>query len=299
MRKYKIGEISKMLDVPVETIRFLEQKGLITPERSTDSGYRYYDIWDANQILDYKKYRKIGFSSKKTVEIVKSGNMNRLIDQLEDKRLEAIHLSQYYRFKALKLQNFQSVLSNTQQMLGKYLIMNRPAHYSFYVRAYDQYGIHTFAPDTTKGAFDDFMEHYPFVEHIYRIKQEWFQNPNQHHEAQFGFSMKKQWADAIGLENTSEMERTEPISSVFTIVRMEERQLFSPELLQGTFQFMKENHFQLCGDITGIYLATVQEKGQNVRYLELWVPIKADEPHVPPHLAAEDSGMSDLYHIFS
>lgn len=299
MRKYKIGEMSRMLDVPVETIRFLEQKGLISPERNAGSGYRYYDIWDANQILDYKKYRKIGFSSKETVEIVKSGNLNGLIKQLEGKRIEAIHLSQYYQSKAIKFQNFQAVLSSTQQMQGRYLIMNRPEHYSFYTRAYDQWGIHTFAPDTTEGAFDDFMEHYPFVEHIYRIKQEWFQDPEQHHEAQFGFTMKKQWVDAIGLKNTASMERTKPVSSVFTIVRLGERQLFSPELLEGTFQFMKENHYQLNGDITGIYLATVQENGQNIRYLEIWVPIKTDEPFVQPCMETEDSTTLALRQIFS
>lgn len=299
MRKYKIGEMSKMLDVPVETIRFLEQKGLITPERNAHSGYRYYDIWDANQILDYKKYRQIDFSSKETVEIVKSGNLDKLIDQVEEKRLEAVLLSQYYRSKAMKFHNFQVVLSSIQQMLGKYLIMNRPDHYSFYTRSYDQRGLHTIALSTAGDGLGELMENYPFVEHIYRIKQDWFQEPGQPPEAQFGFSIKKQWADAIGLKNMAELERVRSVSSVFTIVRIGEKQLFSPELLDGAFQFMRENHYQLNGDITGIYLATVQEDSQNMRYLEIWVPIKADESSPQSPFASEDSSYSPLRHIFA
>ena len=67
MKEYRIGEVSKMLDVPVETIRFLEQKGLVSPEKNPESGYRFYDVWDVNQILDYKKFRQIGFSSGETI----------------------------------------------------------------------------------------------------------------------------------------------------------------------------------------------------------------------------------------
>ena len=50
MQRYRIGEVSKMVDVPVETIRFLEQKGLLTPEKNPENGYRYYSVWDVNHI---------------------------------------------------------------------------------------------------------------------------------------------------------------------------------------------------------------------------------------------------------
>jgi hypothetical protein len=55
MQRYRIGEVSKMVDVPVETIRFLEQKGLVSPEKNTGTGYRLYSVWDINLILDYKE----------------------------------------------------------------------------------------------------------------------------------------------------------------------------------------------------------------------------------------------------
>ena len=69
--KYKIGEISKILDVPVETIRFYESKGLIHPQKDKDSNYRYYDYWDINLLFDYKKYRDLEFSLAESLEIIK------------------------------------------------------------------------------------------------------------------------------------------------------------------------------------------------------------------------------------
>jgi hypothetical protein len=46
---------------------------------------------------------------------------------------------------------------------------------------------------------------------------------------------------------------------------------------------MSEHRYELNGDILGIYIATVREQGCNVRYLELWIPIRAlDTPALVP-----------------
>ena len=83
MQRYRIGEVSKMVDVPVETIRFLEQKGLVSPEKNTGTGYRLYSVWDINLILDYMKFRKIGFSSRETVDLVRDSSFADLLEQLD------------------------------------------------------------------------------------------------------------------------------------------------------------------------------------------------------------------------
>ena len=62
MKKFfKIGEISKLYGIGVDSIRYYEEIGIIKPERS-ESGYRHYsihDIWRLNVIRDL---RSIGFS---------------------------------------------------------------------------------------------------------------------------------------------------------------------------------------------------------------------------------------------
>ena len=59
-KKFRIGEISRLYHVGVDTIRYYERIGLIHPER-TESGYRLYsqqDIWRLNVIRDL---RQLGF----------------------------------------------------------------------------------------------------------------------------------------------------------------------------------------------------------------------------------------------
>ena len=42
---FKIGEISKLYGIGVDSIRYYEEIGIIKPQRS-ESGYRYYSIHD-------------------------------------------------------------------------------------------------------------------------------------------------------------------------------------------------------------------------------------------------------------
>ena len=68
MKQYfKIGEISKLYNIGVDSIRYYEEIGLIKPERS-ESGYRHYsihDIWRLNVIRDL---RSIGFTMEQIRE---------------------------------------------------------------------------------------------------------------------------------------------------------------------------------------------------------------------------------------
>jgi len=39
---FKIGELAKCCNISVDTLRFYEKNGLITPNTRTDAGYRLY-----------------------------------------------------------------------------------------------------------------------------------------------------------------------------------------------------------------------------------------------------------------
>lgn len=68
MEKYfKIGEISKLYHIGVDSLRYYEEIGVISPKRS-DSGYRLYsvdDIWRLNVI---RELRELGFGMEQIGE---------------------------------------------------------------------------------------------------------------------------------------------------------------------------------------------------------------------------------------
>ena len=90
MKKYfKIGEISKLYNIGVDSIRYYEEIGIIHPERS-ESGYRHYsihDIWRLNVIRDL---RSIGFSMEQIREYLDNHNTASSLKLLEEEQ-NAIH----------------------------------------------------------------------------------------------------------------------------------------------------------------------------------------------------------------
>lgn len=295
MQRYRIGEVSKMVDVPVETIRFLEQKGLVSPEKNTETGYRFYSVWDINLILDYKKFRKIGFSSRETVDLVRDSSFADLLEQLDAKRREAAYLSHFYQAKALKLKNFQSVLRNAPELVGKYYIMNRPENYSLFTRAHSDGNLKMTNARDTEGGFEEVTRNYPFVEHIYRLKKGELMLPEDQEEAEWGFTVKKYWADRLGIQLLPRMEHIRPVTALFTVITLEEREYFTRSAAENALRYMEDHHYTLCGDILGVYIATDREGGRNVRYMELWMPIRGTD--IPIDLS-EDQQRRELKKIF-
>lgn len=281
MQRYKIGEVSKIVDMPAETIRFLEQKGLISPEKNEETGYRFYSVWDINRILDYKKFRQIGFSSGETIKLVKDSGFSELLEQLDVKKKESVYLAHYYQAKALKLKNFQAVLNNVPNLIGKYYILNRAENYSLFTRSHSGSGLKMTDARDTQGGFEEITGHYPFVEHIYRLKKKELELPANLEEAEWGFTVKKYWVNRMGIQLLPGMEHLSPTTCLFTIISLEEKEYFTRAALTNVFSYMEEHHYTLCGDILGIFIASVLDGNRNVRYLELWVPIREDGKELP------------------
>lgn len=73
MKEYfKIGQVSKILNLPVKTIRFYEEKGLFKPSKvDEESGYRYFDEKAIEKIAQVQFLRKAGFSTSDIKNISK------------------------------------------------------------------------------------------------------------------------------------------------------------------------------------------------------------------------------------
>lgn len=123
---FKIGEISKLYSIGVDSIRYYEEIGIIKPQRS-ESGYRYYsihDIWRLNVIRDL---RSIGFTMEQIRKYLNHHTVLSSLSMLEDEK-EAISKQIQYLQKLQKnveqrLNNIHSALSLP---LGEIRLMTLP-----------------------------------------------------------------------------------------------------------------------------------------------------------------------------
>ena len=56
----KINEVEALVGITKKNIRFYEEKGLLTPRRNSENGYREYEARDVEQLRKIKLLRKLG-----------------------------------------------------------------------------------------------------------------------------------------------------------------------------------------------------------------------------------------------
>jgi hypothetical protein len=179
--------------------------------------------------------------------------------------------------------------------VGKYYIMNRPENYSLFTRAHSDGNLKMTNARDTEGGFEEVTRNYPFVEHIYRLKKGELMLPEDQEEAEWGLTVKKYWADRLGIQLLPRMEHIRPVTALFTVITLEEREYFTRSAAENALQYMEDHHYTLCGDILGVYIATDREGGRNVRYMELWMPIRGTD--IPIDFS-EDQQRRELKKIF-
>ncbi len=62
MREIKIGELSRLSDVNIETIRYFEKIGIMPIPHRNSSGYRVYSTPHVGRLLFVRRSRELGFS---------------------------------------------------------------------------------------------------------------------------------------------------------------------------------------------------------------------------------------------
>ena len=55
--EYKIGEVSKILNISKEMIRYYEKQGILKPSRKEDNNYRTYSVMDVFLLMEIIRYQ--------------------------------------------------------------------------------------------------------------------------------------------------------------------------------------------------------------------------------------------------
>lgn len=62
---FRIGEVSEICNIPIKTLRYYDEIGLLKPKKiDKESGYRYYSVEHLPLILVIKHFKEAGFSLK-------------------------------------------------------------------------------------------------------------------------------------------------------------------------------------------------------------------------------------------
>ena len=65
-----IGRAAAAADVTIQTLRYYERRGLLTPPRRSASGYRHYDHESLRRLRFIKQAQRLGFSLREIRELL-------------------------------------------------------------------------------------------------------------------------------------------------------------------------------------------------------------------------------------
>ncbi len=101
---YSVGQVSKICNIPTNTLRFYDKIGLICPDKLGENNYRFYSKETLTYIPVIKYYKQIGFSLEeiKTLVDVNSFTVHEKIFKEKFDRFQEINTSIYKKYTAIE-----------------------------------------------------------------------------------------------------------------------------------------------------------------------------------------------------
>lgn len=267
--EYKIGEVSNILNIPIDTLRYYEKKNIVHPKKSANNNYRFYDAWEINYLIECKKFRSYDFSLSEVEDILYHDSLTKFMDKIDDRQSYFEERLKYYTLLMEKNQEYQHSLHSIKKNLWECTLTEHPEIYYFIHR----YNYTYKSKDQFGDFFDIWLGYFPFVETIIEIQEEAILNRDHCNEHGWGFAIKKRYADAFQIPLNEKIKHVESVKSVYTVICAGDKGSFSLQLLDKAMSFIEKHGYKLSGTITGNLLARVHEPDGYQRYIEVWLPV--------------------------
>lgn len=275
--KYKIGELAKLLNISINTVRRYENQGYIHAVRNEDSGYRYYDEDGVFDITNIRLLRKYGFPHEKLLEM-QSYTIQEEIAAYQERMQQMDKEIAYMTYVRHRIKDDVLLMQKAAQMIDVY---EKDCVEQIYV-LYKEGGKLLQEAGRLK-KIEEFLYQSPEVQHIYLIPQKELE------QGRFticnGWSVKDMHMEKYSMTENEYTVRYRQKPSIMGIVKipatLEELSGYEEETLKQLMigrhlQYMKEHHMCINGDIIGVIVSKAVENGKPVMYLLMSVPIVSD-----------------------
>lgn len=275
MDKYKIGDFAANLGVTPDLLKHYEKYNIISSEKRGEGAYRFYNFSQVPQILESKKFQKLGFKLREIENMLNHNSIDTLVDSLIDKTEV---LAEEISDKQLVLhyaQNLCKVLRALQDdnFDGKWYIGKIGSFYFFpHSKGYN------FAPQS-KSVLDhlsNWIDAIPVVEQCSRIT---FHN-NKYNNLIFGLSISKENADVLKLyiENPVE-DLVESWGLIYQSTQAggsPKEQDFINRILERPLHILEKHHLIPNGDILIRTLLETLDKDERYYHRMIMIPLESE-----------------------
>ena len=232
-----------LLGIPSQTLHYYEICGFVTPQKDEKSGYRYYDAWDINFLLDSKYWQSYEFSNTSVGEMI--GQLNE-----EQTRLDKI-----------------------TTFFNQYELTTNPILYFDSYRKRNSYQ----SSNTSKKLpeMDQWIKAFPFAQPTFLIDQNSLTSLDADAIAYWwGFSITPQKAQELQLDFCKNATFLPAKKCLYTIFEASDKHTFSKALIQQVFKPIHDQGYEIVSNPVGKLIIRAHEEDTYKRYFEIWVPVQ-------------------------
>lgn len=268
--RYTIGEISQLLGITPQKIRYYEKKGILEPIYLEGSKYRYYTTWDFHILMRARYYIGLGFSLEETAQFLLKEKLETIEEdfQEQEKKIEDEIL---YKLQLLnQLRKNREAVIRYQESEMKFSFKMRPG--IFRINTQKEYSL--LEDNENKRVVNKISKKAPFLFSSAIFPKSCIEKGDK--SFFFGFGIEEKFADLLKIEKNGMIEYYPPTLCVHTYVQSSSTKVLSYKLLDGTLKYLNENGFELAGDIITqiFFMASSKENREHFSWHEVWVPIK-------------------------
>lgn len=123
---YKIGELSKIVDIPIKTLRYYDEVGILPPAHIDQfTGYRYYDDESILNIEMIKSLKSVNFTLQEIKEYMINKDDKLFLNKQEEIKKEIRFLEERYRKLSIMIKKEQNEKVKVRSLLPKDLDTNK------------------------------------------------------------------------------------------------------------------------------------------------------------------------------
>jgi DNA-binding transcriptional MerR regulator len=270
MGKYKIGAVTKLLNLSEDTLRYYESRGVVNPQKDEESGYRYYDAWDLNFLLDSIWYRSFDFSLKDVVKMINEDDSAMFADRCAKRQAELLRAINAYKQKLDAVTRLREKILRIEKKLGVFEISERPERIYQLHRVKDDFIFDAAALGPTK----KWLAAMPLPNHTFVIPYYAEADPKRFTEYWWGFSLPPDVAIKNGIDISPPAEYMPSIKSLYTVFTANERRTFLSSLQEKVIVEIQKMGHRIVDPPMGNLIVRLHEKTGFTRYFEVWIPIE-------------------------
>lgn len=269
--KYKIGDVSKILGISPDLLRYYQKKGVVRPTLGESNNYRYYDAWDINFLIDCLWFKNFGFGIEQTARLVSSSTFD---DVLADMHARCEEIEASIRHEQLLLERSKQYFAGMERARhtqGACDLVYSPE----IIRYLNRYNFDYTNIAETQELSQQWLRLMPFVNRCFEIERADLENKTDNYA--WGFSMGMDLAEKLSVPLEPPVVHLPAEPSVHTVFTSSGKANFSPRHLKPAMDFIRENSLTVTGNARGNLLCSVVENDKLTGYFEVWIPVAPKE----------------------